>query len=118
MLMYQFFQHYYSFEGIIFTHSPVIVDFCKSHNVTVVQDYLKNPYNLPYIRDLYQQAFHLKRGEYYGYINSDIVMSPAIFPLLREIKHSSTIPKIVSLLNCIQCSMKLPDGFWTFDILV
>ena len=38
---------------------------------------------VPLIRDMYQQAFHLLRSRFYGYINSDIIMSDGIFDFLN-----------------------------------
>lgn len=93
--MYEFFQKFYSFKAIVFSNSSLVIDFCRQHNVTVISDYLRNPYNMPYLRDLFLQAFHLRKALYYGYINGDIVLSPAIFELLKEVRRSKRIPPIV-----------------------
>lgn len=97
--MYEFFQKFYSFKAIVFSNSTNVIEFCREHNVTVISDYLRNPYNMPYLRDLFLQAFHLKKALYYGYINGDIVLSPAIFELLNEVRRSKTIPSLVSTLQ-------------------
>ena len=93
--MYEFFQKYYSFKAVVFSNSTNVIEFCREHNVTVIPNYLRNPYNMPYLRDLFLQAFYLKKALYYGYINGDIVLSPAIFELLNEIRRSKTIPPLV-----------------------
>lgn len=84
--MCSFFQTHYNFTAIMYTRSPLIASVCKQHNITVVDHYQTNPHGMPLIRDLYQQSYHLIRSHFYGYINSDIVMSPSLFSLLDEVE--------------------------------
>ena len=99
VLMYEFFQKFYSFKAFVFSNSTLVREFCNEHNVTVISDYQRNPYNMPYLRDLFLQAIHRKKALYYGYVNGDIVLSPAIFELLNEVRTSKTIPPLVHTLS-------------------
>ena len=84
--MLSYFQKYYSFKGIMFSRSPLIIELCNRMNVTVIDHYLTNPYNMPLIRDLFQQAYHTFSADFYGYANSDVIMDVTIFSVLKEVK--------------------------------
>lgn len=86
ILMLSFFQTHFSFKGLVFTHSPIIIRFCEQHGVDVIEFYRTNPYNMPLIRDLFQQASHAFAAEFYGYVNSDIILDTSLFALLKEVK--------------------------------
>ena len=77
---------HFSFKGLVFTHSPIIIRFCEQHGVDVIEYYRTNPYNMPLIRDLFQQAYHAFAAEFYGYVNSDIILDTSLFALVKEVK--------------------------------
>lgn len=107
--MYTFFQRHYNFKAIVFSKSPLIAEICQEYNITVVDHYLTNMYNLPLIRDLFQQAFHLIRSRFYGYVNSDILMSPVLFPFLAEVDQriqQRDIPNNVTFHFVINCRLR------------
>ena len=98
--MFDLFQRHFRFKAILFTHSPKITELATKLNITVIRDYQKNPFNLPYVRDLYLQSFHTYRSQFYGYINSDIIISPSIFSLIRQVTkkmESKQIPQVVGM---------------------
>ena len=70
----------------MFSRSPLIIELCNRMNVTVIDHYLTNPYNMPLIRDLFQQAYHTFSADFYGYANSDVFISTSLFALLKEVK--------------------------------
>lgn len=100
--MYAFFQEHYNFTGIMFSTSPSIIEMCQKMNVLVVNHYQSNKYGMPLIRDLFLQSYHLVNSDYYGYINSDVVLSTSVFQFLSSIDirvQNGTIPPNVILNN-------------------
>lgn len=98
--MLSLFQREYSFRGVVFTSSPCIIRFCKHMNVTVIDHYLTNPYNMPLVRDLFQQAFHAFRADFYGYVNSDVIIDISIFSLLKDVQRRmdrKEFPRVVEV---------------------
>ena len=101
ILMYSFFQTKFNFTGIVFSSSGSIKELCRQNNIITVDHYQTNPFGMPLIRDLYQQASHLIRSRFYGYINSDIIMSPNLFEFLSEVEvrvQNKEIPENVLLI--------------------
>lgn len=45
-----------------------------------------NPYNMPIVGSMYAKAAQLYDSEYYGYINSDILVSVNLFEVLELCK--------------------------------
>lgn len=98
LLMFNLFERLFSFKAILFSYSPSIVRFARRQNVTVISEYQTNPFDLPYVRDLYLQASHRFHARFYGYLNSDIILSPSIFSLLQQVKRrmdERSLPRIV-----------------------
>ena len=98
LLMFNLFERLFSFKAILFSHSPSIVRFARRQNVTVISEYQTNPFDLPYVRDLYLQASHRFHARFYGYLNSDIILSPSIFSLLQQVTRrmdERLLPRIV-----------------------
>ena len=90
--MFDLFQRNFNFKAVLFTRSHRITELAMKLNVTVIRNYQQNPFNMPYVRDLYLQSFHL--------YNSDIIVSPSIFSLLRQVKkkmESKSIPRVVGM---------------------
>lgn len=68
--------------------------------------YELNPYGMPLASYMFNRTKHLVEADYYGYINSDIVISPNIFEVLELSKGlvaSGTISKKVSFLSDHYC---------------
>lgn len=84
--MYLFFQTHFNFTAIIFSNSPPVKILCHQYNITIVDHYRTNKYGMPLIRDLYQQAYHLIRSRFYGYVNGDIIMSSNLFHFLSDVE--------------------------------
>ena len=52
----------------------------------VMNTYQANMYGMPFVRDLYLKAYYTLNSHFYGYINSDIIISNSIFPFLKLVK--------------------------------
>lgn len=90
--MFELFQRYYNFRAVVYTNSPVVISLCSRLGIYTEGNYeypIKtfvtnrvNAYNMPLIRYMYNRTMHLVSSDYYGYINSDIIMTPNIFETL------------------------------------
>ena len=89
--MFSGYQQQYSFRVVIYSRSPAVLSFCRDHNITVITSYLEdsfssrvNSYGVPFVRYFLVQTKLLIAGHYYGYINSDILVSSKLFDLLIQ----------------------------------
>ncbi|KAK8821351.1 hypothetical protein WA577_007699, partial [Blastocystis sp. JDR] len=69
---------------IIFSSSPAIAKYCLPLGFDVVPSYLTNFAGMPLLREMYKAAKRLYSADYYGYTNSDILISASLFPILVE----------------------------------
>lgn len=74
---------HYRFHCLVFTDNPDIVAFFKQSSCSVVQGFKRNPYGMPIITSLFSIAGNQFSAKYYGYTNSDILVDPALFNVLR-----------------------------------
>lgn len=77
---------------------------CKKYNITVIPHYQSNPFHMPFIRDLFLQSTQLYKSRFYGYVNSDVVMSPTVFDFLIEVEtklKSHKIPENVDRMRIV-----------------
>ena len=61
-----------------------------SHNTCIQFIIIFNRTNykgLPILREIYITLTTLYQAEYYGYINSDILISPSLFPVLTQLSN-------------------------------
>lgn len=79
------YQKEYSFKGIVFSSSPSIISFCEIMNITVIQRISRNEFGLPFVKDMLIELASRYRSEYYGYMNSDILLNPNVFNALERI---------------------------------
>lgn len=92
--MLEFFQQHFSFRGVVFSQSPSVIVFCRDHHLTCITSYAYryqlavtrrgNQYNMPLIRFMLMQSQRLFRSQYYGYVNSDILLSTSLFTALSR----------------------------------
>lgn len=76
------YQKEYSFRGVVFSKSPAIIHVADFYNLTVIKNVSCNTYGLPFFRSIFQQMRTKVNAQYYGYINSDILLHPRVFELL------------------------------------
>lgn len=82
--MFELFQRTYSFRAVVFTNSPIIVRFCASLGIYSEGNYGVNPFNMPLASYMFNRTRQFVDADYYGYINSDIIVSPNLFDVLRR----------------------------------
>lgn len=107
MQMYSFFQKQFNFTAIMFSKSPSIAKLCEKYGIIHVDYYKSNHYKIPYIRDMYMRAYHLIKSRFYGYVNSDIILSHELFSFLDEVEdrlQKNEIPENVGLQFCVHSS--------------
>lgn len=85
----------YRVRVIMFSSSPPIVEYSMSLGLDVVPSYLWDSYNclrsrtnfagMPLLREMYKSARSLYRSKYYGYTNSDILISGSLLVILEEL---------------------------------
>lgn len=80
------YQHLYPFKALVVSSSPSIRLLCKKLNIETVSKVESNPYGLPYVRSLLEELKKHYDSDYYGYINSDILISPNIFFILNGLQ--------------------------------
>ena len=80
--MMSLFQREFSCRAIVFTTDHSIQEFCNSQHVATSSEFKTNPYRLPYIGSLFETAAAQFKAHFYGYINSDILVSTEIFSVL------------------------------------
>ncbi|OAO17167.1 hypothetical protein AV274_1106 [Blastocystis sp. ATCC 50177/Nand II] len=84
--MLDLFQRSYSFRAIIYTNDPVIVSVCNALHIMTDGNYEVNVHNMPIMRYMFVRSQQLLQSHYYGYINSDIVVAPNLFDVLKSCK--------------------------------
>lgn len=94
--MFDLFQRSYSFRAIIYTNDPVIVSVCNALHIMTDGNYQwprrcgvrhrVNVHNMPIMRYMFVRSQQLLQSHYYGYINSDIVVAPNLFDVLKSCK--------------------------------
>ena len=83
--MFHIFQLHFNCRCIVYTTTPEIIDKCNELDIAT-SDSKKNPYNLPYIGDLYKKSKELFNSYFYGFINADILISTDMFGVLEYMK--------------------------------
>ena len=73
----------FRYRCIVFTNNPVIIRFFNQSVCTVITNFKRNPYGLPYIFSMYSIATKEFKAKYYGYLNSDILIEPSVFSVLK-----------------------------------
>ena len=51
----------------------------------LLSSYRTNQFHLPIARDLFITLQQTYSAQFYGFINSDVLLSPSIFPILEEL---------------------------------
>ena len=94
MNMFELFQRTYSFRAVVYTNSPIVVRLCSSLGIYSEGNYGVNLYNMPLVSSMFNRTRQFVDADYYGYINSDIVVSPNLFDVLERCKDLAAKKKI------------------------
>lgn len=96
--MFEFFQRYYSFRAVIYTNSKLVRSFALPLGIYCEGNYEVNVYGMPLASSMFDRAKKLARADYYGFINSDIILSPNIFGILKQcmnlVENGKISPKV------------------------
>ena len=102
--MFNLFQRSFNFKGLVFTHSNLIIELAKNESISYITEFeyssyfffsnRLNPYGMPIVRDMFIKATGLFDSDYYGYINSDILLSFNIFEILELCKKNAELGNI------------------------
>lgn len=79
---------------VIFTDDPYYLELCKQYpTIRCLSKFSTNKYHLPYIRSFMELLDSLKdvRCVYQGYVNGDILLSPALTSVLQTIRTNSRL---------------------------
>ena len=84
------YKRHFSYRCIVFTNNDNITvlfqDTCR-----IITDVKRNPFGLPYVCSMYSIASALFDDKYYGYVNSDILLVPAIFSALNYLDEQVSV---------------------------
>ena len=83
--MLSYLQQKYNIQGVVFSSSPAVIDYCKQQNLTFVWKYRTNRYGMPYVRNMLQTIHDMYEAQSYGYINSDILLSEVFIHTLSVV---------------------------------
>ena len=86
-------QQHFSFRAVLFSTSPAAIPLCQSLGIDLVPAYMceSSPFfssirsnfaTLPVVPELLKACKKLYSADFYGYVNSDILLAPALFPVL------------------------------------
>ena len=73
------YQKKFSFRGLVFSPSPQMERLCNLLNIKVVKNISRNEYGVPFVRGMLETMKKLVHADYYGYMNSDILLNPEVF---------------------------------------
>jgi len=76
------YQKHFSFRGVLFTKCQELADFAQSHGLLVYNDGKENEFSMPFVNDMLIKMKERVKSEYYGFINSDILLNPKVFQVL------------------------------------
>ena len=93
------YQTHFPFRAILFTRSKRLISRGKQLNLTVVRKVQKNAFGMPVLRAMLTEAKRLFAANHYGYINADILFSPALFPALSLVAAEPSIEKSVRFVD-------------------
>ena len=103
-------------RAVMFSSSPCITSFCELHNITTIASYRKNGFNMPILKHLILDAQSLFSSRYYAYINSDVLLSPLVFDVLRmtvDLVANSKLSAVVVFRLPLHCSTASQDACTT-----
>ena len=82
-------QNSFSLHVVFFTASPVVIPLCNTLNIDVIPSYMWDPTlflisrsnfaGLPVVPELLKACKKLYSADFYGYVNSDILIAPSLF---------------------------------------
>lgn len=78
------YQEQFNFKGVVFTQSKSVKKEALDYNLTVFTINSRNEYGIPLISSMLIIMKENINADYYGYMNSDILLNPKVFTLLKN----------------------------------
>ncbi|KAK8792138.1 hypothetical protein WA171_002393, partial [Blastocystis sp. BT1] len=78
-------KRHFSVQFVYFTKSPVFIQYCKNQSVDVISHYSVNEFDLPIVPAMMKQLRERYSADYYGYVNSDVLVSASLFAVLEDL---------------------------------
>ena len=101
-------QQQYSFQGILLTNSPSFVRYATPLNVDDTTFYNTNPNHLPLVNTLLLTITQRNSASYYGYMNSDSLLSPLILAGINTVMQTVKEQRIPSPVRIAFCVTEIP----------
>ena len=93
------YHNHFNFRAILFTTTPQLEQLFSGTSVLVVNDFKYAPiasassrtnrFGMPIITSLFARAQQSLQADYYGYLNSDILLEPSVFEVLAFCRNQS-----------------------------
>ena len=80
-----YYQQHFPFKVLVVSSSHVIQSLSKELQIQVISSVETNEYNLPLVKSLLLTLRDYFSSDYYGYLNSDILLSPDVFYILESL---------------------------------
>ena len=80
-----YYQQNFPFRALVVSSSPAIQSLSEQLQIKVIPSVDTNEYNLPFVKSLLSTLRHFFTSDYYGYLNSDILLSPDVFYILESL---------------------------------
>ena len=100
--MLSFYQQVYPFKPVFFTTSPLLIDLCDHHQLSVITSFSANPFGVPYLVGMLEIIREKYGSVNYGYMNADILMAADVFEGLEVIAkkvEEGVLSPIVGIVN-------------------
>ena len=99
------YQKKFSFRGFVFSSSPQMERLCNLLNIKVVKNISRNEYGIPFVRNMLETMKKTVHADYYGYMNSDILLNPNVFNTIQIINENirqGILPSSVELISQVK----------------
>ena len=91
-LNFQFFKTHFKMHPIVFSNSTNVMLTCKNLGILVLPIPKVNRYGIPIVRNMLIAAKRQYKVKFYAYVNSDILINPYTFPLIKKLHFSISTP--------------------------
>lgn len=103
-----------SFKVILFTKSCVYQKYAQSKQIEILDDYEENKYHLPILLSMFNAVRRRYSYDYIGYLNSDILIHPGIFGVLKvtteAVANHTFPPKLVLASRVTRANIRKSAG--------
>ena len=109
------YQKKFSFRGLVFSPSPQMERLCNLLNIKVVKNISRNEYGVPFVRGMLETMKKLVHADYYGYMNSDILLHPNVLNILPIIDTKYQLGILPPNFQLISRVLEIANLFYEYD---